>query len=408
MTRPYHNYRILITPLIRAGVYGTTVDVTQDIDMTDFIKRNGLQSVNREIDNGDYDFGIFVFGDVTLNTINHSRKFNDHRDAYSIFPYSRDLAKVEVRLYDETGAYTVRFRGLIDEESTRDDIHRDAVRVKVLSLNSIFKKTEIAGGSVASGDSFSQAIAKILNVPDITNILGFDAGNINLRIDGTVDNGEFFSSISVDTAINDLLLASNSILIIDGNDDIIVKPRTESATVFELYGRGDIYGREDIISIREGNDGRQRAFSSILINDIEVKSDAWIEEYGYRQKSITLGFLEDTDNIKAIGASILEDFKVPKREITVSCLTTSVSNIQLLDAVKINYDYRVSPHSGNEVPLIGQAQTTTAVIAKTHGSHRILPNIKWKVIEIQEKPDSLTTTLKLRQAGTKTSDGYFT
>lgn len=407
MTLEYYNYRIYITPLIRAGVYGDTVDVTQDIDITDFVKRNGLQSVNREIDNGDYDFGIFVFGDVTINAINFSRRFNDHRDACSIFPYSRDLAKVEVRLYDDDGAYTVRFRGLVDEESTRDNIANDTVRIKVLSLDSIFKKVEISGGSVATGDTFNQAIRKILNVPEITNILGFDANDVNVRIDGVVDDGDYFSSISVDTAINDLLLASNSILIINENDEIIVKPRTESGVVYELFGRGDIYNREDILSISEGNDGRQRAFSSIVLNDIEVKSDAWIEEYGYKQKSINLGFLTDSDNINLIAQGILDDFEVPKREITISCLTRKVANIQLLDAVKIHYDYRVQPYDGDELALTGQAITGQAKLARTFGSHRILPNIKWKVIEIQEKPSSLTTVLKLRQAGNKTNDGYF-
>ena len=96
MARPFDNYRIFMTPLVRRGVYGSTIDVTQDIDITEFIRQTGLRSISREIDNGDYDFGIFTFGDISLSCINFSRKFNDQNDEESIFYFTRNLCKVEL------------------------------------------------------------------------------------------------------------------------------------------------------------------------------------------------------------------------------------------------------------------------------------------------------------------------
>jgi len=323
LSLPYPNYQIFFTPLVRPNVYGDTLNVTKDIDMTDFIRSGGLQSISQQVDDGDYDIGIFTFGDITLNGINIGRKFNDGRDALSVFPYTRDLCKVEVRLYDDEGGYTVRFRGLVDEQATREDIENDRI------------------------------------------------------------------------------------LIIDKNDNIIVKSRVEDRRVFVLHGRGDYYGRENIISITESNDGRQRAFSAISVNDIEVANDDWIDEYGYRQKSISLDFIDNNDTIKAVAGNILDNFKVPKPELKVKALAKDLKDIELLDTVKLYYDYRVAPYVGDTLPLAGQVLAGQFTAARSFGSRRILPSQKWKVIEIEERASQSEITLKLRLSGNTTADGYF-
>jgi len=407
LSLPYPNYQIFFTPLVRPNVYGDTLNVTKDIDMTDFIRSGGLQSISQQVDDGDYDIGIFTFGDITLNGINIGRKFNDGRDALSVFPYTRDLCKVEVRLYDDEGGYTVRFRGLVDEQATREDIENDRIRLKVLSMDSVLGRVEVTGGAVSTNDSFSLAIKKVLNVPEITNILNYDESNIDVDFDAAVDNGDFFTAITVKAALDDLLLASNSILIIDKNDNIIVKSRVEDRRVFVLHGRGDYYGRENIISITESNDGRQRAFSAISVNDIEVANDDWIDEYGYRQKSISLDFIDNNDTIKAVAGNILDNFKVPKPELKVKALAKDLKDIELLDTVKLYYDYRVAPYVGDTLPLAGQVLAGQFTAARSFGSRRILPSQKWKVIEIEERASQSEITLKLRLSGNTTADGYF-
>lgn len=408
MTRPYYNYRLFFTPLLRPGVYGSTIDVTKDIDITEFINRGGLQSIKRKIDNNDYDFGVFTFGNISLTAINADRKFNDENDAVSIFPYSRDLCKVELRLYDDTGAYTTRFRGLIDEQGTRQDLKSSTIRFSVLSMDSVLRKTEVIGGTVGGGELFSTAIKKILNVPEITNILNYNPANITVDLDLPIDNGDYFTSITAKDAIDDILIAANSILYIDVNENIIVTPRRASANIYDLYGRGDLYGRENILDIDTVSNGNQRAFSSILLNDREQKNEAWIAKYGYRQKDISLDFISNPDTIDAVALNLLNEFKVPKRELRIETLTKEVADIELLDVVRVHYDFGKVPHDdGTPLAITGTAVTGTAVTAYTVGTQRILPNEKWRVIEITEKPDNLISELKLRQDGRETYDGYF-
>jgi hypothetical protein len=404
---PFNNYKIFFTPLISEIVYGTTVDVTADIDLTDFVK--SLGTIKREIDNGDYDIGIFTFGDITLNAINFSRKFNDERDALSIFPFRRDRCRVEIIFYDDEGNSSTRFVGLINDDATRIDIDKDLVRLKVLSLDSIFRQVSVPAGAIVAGDLFSTAIKKILNIPEITSTMIYSPANISVSLDLQIDEGEVFSAVPAKEALDLLLLASNSILFVDNTDTIRVKPRVQSTNIFYLYGPSDAFGRENILSIKNYNNGIQRAFNSIAVNENTVfTNSAWVEQYGFRQKSISLDFITTTSKEQAIAENIAEEFKVPKPEVEVTVKASDFQNIDLLDLVSIDLGYRNTPHPDDEgLPMYGRAQYGTEHYAISSGSFKIYPKEKWKVTGIEENPAKNIMLLRLRQAGSSTADGFF-
>ena len=405
---PFLSHRIFFTPLVSENVYGTSVDVTQDIDVSDFIKSVG--TIRREIDNGDNDFGIFTFGNIELTAINFTGKFNDQNDnGRSIFPYLRDRTKVEIEFRNKSDTASTRFKGIINDDVTRHNLRSDAVKFTVLSLDSILRQVKVQPGSVVTGDLFSLAIKKILNVPEITSTLTYSASNITVDLDLTIDEGETFSNSIAKDSLDELLLASNSILYIDETDTVYVKPRTESATLYNLYGRGDQYGRNSILEITDYNNGLHRAFNSIKVNSNTVRTaDEWVESYGFRQKSITFDFISDRDKEQEIGDRLLREFQVPKLELQVVVRTEDVLGIELLDSVSVNYPKMLFPDPAYEkLPMFGVAEYGTARYAIEKGSFGINPNISWKVIGIDENPGKFTTTLKLRQAGVTMVGGYF-
>ena len=406
-TYPFINYRVLITPLVSEGVYGTAIDVTQDIDMTDLIK--SFSNVRQEIDNGDYDIGIFTFGNLTMNAINFKKKFSNEHEALSIFPFTRDRAKVLIQYRDKDANEITRFKGLINEDATRMDIKRDIVRFKVLSQDSIFRQVNVPSGAIVVGDLFSTAIKKILNVPAITDVLSFSAANINVNLDIAIDDGEVFSDTVVKNSLDQLLLASNSILFIDSNDNIIVKERSENVPLFALFGNGDPHGRENILSIKNFNNGLHRVFNSIKVGDIEVTTDtAWVSENGFRQKTFSFDFITTGSKEKQIADRISNHFRVPKMEFDLVVKTEAVKQIRLLDLVRVAFDYQATPDMEDDrLPMYGVAKYDEVNYANTSGSFRITQNISWKVYGISENAKNFTTTLKLRQTGTETHDGYF-
>ena len=109
MTQSRLQYKVLLTPLIAKNTYGETLDITADIDISEFLSEKGIGKIKSQVDNGDYDFGIFSFTDITLNVINYSGKFNDESSSYSIFSFRRDLAKIKVQ-------FTVWFEKSIDKK----------------------------------------------------------------------------------------------------------------------------------------------------------------------------------------------------------------------------------------------------------------------------------------------------
>jgi len=404
---PFKNYRVLITPLVSEGVYGTTLDITQDIDMTDLIK--SFSNVRQEIDNGDYDIGIFTFGSVTMSAINYRKKFNNEHEDLSIFPFTRDKAIVEIQYRDSDANELTRFRGLINEDATRMDTEKDLVRFKVLSMDSIFRQVNVPAGAIVVGDLFSAAIKKILNVPAITDVLNFSASDVNVNLDIAIDDGEVFSNAVVKSSLDDLLKASNSILFIDTSDNIIVTDRSENVPLFALFGGGDAHGRENILSIKKFNDGTQRTFNSVKVGETEVSSDnAWIQRDGFRQKTFSFDFITTASKEKQIADRILNHFRVPKMECEIVVKTEAVKQIRLLDLVRVAFDYKKTPDVDDDrLPMYGVAMYGDEHYVNTSGSFRIGQNISWKVYSISENVSNFTTTLKLRQTGTESHDGYY-
>ena len=403
------NYQALITPLIERGVYGDIIDVTKDVDITDFIKAGGITQIKRQIDNDDYDYGVFNYGSITIKMINLAGKFNDSSDWRSVFIYSRDKAKFELSFFETDGSSAISFRGLINEEATRQDFKKNEVQFKILSRDSVIRNTKVSGGAVATGALFSTAIKTIINVPDITNILTYNPANINVAYDDTVDNGSWFDDKTTKDALDALLVVSNSTMIIDNNDNMIVRDRIENTQqIFKLYGAADIYGRNNIINIKEYNTGMHRMFNSVVFSNIAVDNPSLITRHGARQKSVSYDFITLDSKKRNIANRLLSEFQVPKRELKVIVKTSLAKNMDLYDLIAIDYPMRYLPAKGSDdLPLYGVHRYGAAKYPRAYGEVRIHPELAWKCIGIKENPKDFTTELHLRERGTTISDSMF-
>ncbi len=404
---PIRQYQVLITPLVDKDTYGTEIDVTKDIDLSDYIKEGGIGTIKQDVDNGDYDIGVFTYGSITIRALNLDGRFNDEMDWRSIFKYSRDKAKVLVNFLDPQGNILISFNGLINEDGTRQDFLKDEVKFKVLSQDSVIRKTKVSGGTITNGTSFSTAIKSIINVPDITSVLAYDPTKINVGLDLTVDNGSWFDNKTTKEALDALMVASSSVMVIEDSTMIVRTREENSGSVFKFYGHGDLFGRENILNIKNLNTGVQRMFNSIVVNDREVSDQTYIETYSLRQKKIDLGFITENSKMETIGNNVLEEFKVPKLELEIETTTEIAKGLNLFDLVSIDYPYRVRPANEDTLPTYGVSRYGAAVYPFIQGNMKIRPALAFKVIGFQEKPKNYKTVVKLRQCGTTISDGLF-
>jgi len=393
-----------------------------EIDVTDRITSAGVGSIRQSIDASDYNIGVFVFSDLEIDGYNFNGYFNEN-DTRSIFPSIRDRCKVRVvfqknvltrdqegTVLEDTETENITYRGIINDEATRLDIVTGKIRFKVLSRDSVLRTTQVSGGVVNSGDLASEAMYQILNVPRITSVLGVSPLNIDPDYDFTIDVGSVFNNQSVKESLDKLLLASNSCMLIEDDGTVLIRSRDEdgASDPVALYGQYDEMKRENIIDITAYNTGKHRNYTSIVVNGIEAKNEAFVASFGLRQKSFTFDFITDNATELTIADRLMNEFKVPKIEMNVKVATDLTNGLRLLDRVTVNYPLRVEPAPGSFLPVVDitKIDDSDQPLPLQFGSIEILPRVGFKIIEIEHSPEKFTSILKLRQYGTELDDGY--
>jgi len=402
--------QVFITPLVSEGVYG------DEIEVSDYVKLDGLSKVKNSIDSTDYSIGIFRFDDVTLKCQNGQGTFNEN-DSRSIFTYVRDRAKVKIqalKIDSETfvSEEKIQFEGLINDEMTRLNITNDEITLKVYSKDSVFRTTRVPAGIIPAGSTAKTALISILSQPAIGVVLNLDPADINPELDFIIDTPEALDNLEVKEALDLILIASSSVLILE-DDDIIVRSRNrDTGTPLELRGRGEISNNANLISLKNYNNGKQRQFNSIYLNDgaAVIEDTNSILESGVRQIKFDFPMIADSGTLQDVGQSIADEFRYPKIEVMAEVPAVVAEDVKLLDLVSVDAPFLKKPAEGDFLPVYGVATYGDAVTPYplTFGSIEITSNIKFKVISIEKDLKNFRTALKLRQFGKNLNDGVFT
>lgn len=394
-------YKIYFTPKLTATTYGTELEVSAKIIDA------GISSMKRSIDAADYDIGVFYYGDLTLKAINKNGYLSQIQDHRSIFTYSRDLTKVRIEYNDVNGAVDV-FNGLINEEGTRENFETEELTFRVLSFDSVIRTARVPAGTINDGTDAQTALGQILNKTDITTVLTFDATKINPDSNITIDVGGKFDNISTRDALAKLLIATNSVFIIDSDNKMEIKSRgVTTGASLELFGPYSQRGRQNILKISKYNDGKQRLFTVVKVGEQASIETNYVTDYGYRQKDVSLDFITTEATQLIIAQKLSNEFKFPKIELEIEVETSLVRNSKLLDQVLIDYPLRLKPYV-KFFPVVGTAIIDDAItqLPFEFGSSSIERNIGFKIIEIKENAKKFTSILKLRQIGNDIGDGF--
>lgn len=390
MTISYH--QVLITPLKNDNEYGIEVDVT------DFLAAGGIGNVVQSIDAGNYDIGLYTYADLTLTLINYDGRFNNNTHAESMFYHTRDRAKVTVKFYDNAGAASIVFKGIINDEATTQNFTNETVQIRVLSRDSILRKTIVVGGLITDGMLFSNAIKALLNRSSITSVITYDASLISVALDYTVDVASVFSDKDTREVLDQLLSASGSVFRINSNDKMVVSPRTiTDKDALALYGGGDPLQQDNILSIKSFNDGLQRTFNTFTVNGRTASDADYIIRYGSNIKEFTFDSITSTVTATAIATYLLGQFKAPKNELEVVVPVDVAKNAEILDPVTISFPKKFIGYKGTRVPIAGVAIAGADYTPYASGGIVINNNKVWKITAITQDTKNFQTILRLRE-----------
>lgn len=390
-------FKVYITPLYKDDAYADTIDVS------DYTRLNGVSNIIEQVEQGDFDIGVFTNDGVKISMINFTEKFSDSNSPTSIFPHKRDLAKVDIYFYNN-GIETGQFKGFIDDTFTKEDYDNATIDFTIIAKSGLFDKINVIGGSVGENATITEALTSLLDRPSITNYLTYDIANINPILEVRLDNGSKFDNLSYRKALNDLMLISGSILYIE-NDVIKVRSRAENDNEpYRFYNAGDDAGRTNIIRLAQYNTGVQRAFNSIKIDTTLANSQALIDEYGLRQKTIAIeNYITDSTKREIIANYYLTQFKIPKQEFQIQAKSSVAKDIKLFDKIAVSYKPIFKP-TDDTLPIYDVAQYGVAKYPKVLNNLTITDKIGFKVIAKQVDINSQVTTLKLREIGFKAGD----
>ena len=193
-------------------MYGT------EIDVSDLVSLGGGSEIKQFADSEDFNVGVFAFADVDITVDNVDGQFNTPEDYRSIFAFKRGDTKVRIVLRetvttrdttglvtDSTISDTTLFKGIINEDGTREDFEREAISFKVLSIESVLNLEKIEPDFIVDGTDAKSALFAILDTDRIRSLLTLNIDNFTFKVTYVIDTGSDFDNISVFQAAQDIL-----------------------------------------------------------------------------------------------------------------------------------------------------------------------------------------------------------
>lgn len=385
-------WRVYIKPFDDDGVYTDWIDVTKDVIFS------SMGSINSDLDNTEYNIGVYRFSSFKISLRNDHGRYSDVGEEQSIFRYKRSdsLVKITWEL-EESGpmcgvavvdfSYLSEektiFTGFLNDDSLSMDLSKQEISFQCMGRESIFTSVVVPFGTISNGDLYSDILYNILNQSGITAHLTVDSGNISCGTDQTIDSIASLQNKTVQEGLNKLLLASNSVLNVK-NDTVYVSPRTAGVSVaFTFYGQGSAAGPENIQDLKAIKNGLGQTFNYITWKDTTLLAqDATsVAKYGVRKKELDFEFTTDNTKRQAILDNIRDEFKDPKQNFDIyTPLTYDSLEVNLLDKISIDYPRVYLQANGQPLPICGVAICGEAVTPRALWSFAVAETTYYKVI----------------------------
>ncbi|MCK4500314.1 hypothetical protein KAU11_07440, partial [Candidatus Babeliales bacterium] len=207
-------FRYYFTPFETADVYGDEVEVT------DFVKADSINRLRQQVDNSEFDVGIFKFSDSDITLNNQKGHFSLPSEPNTIFNHTRTNSKVRItwEIEDyivecgiaECGARKLSdpvtvFEGILNDDASRSQVDSQHISFKILGREAIFDLVDAPTASFNIGDTFKEVIEACLAQTIITDLFNVDTLNINLPVNLTLDAVDQWDDATVKEVFDDLL-----------------------------------------------------------------------------------------------------------------------------------------------------------------------------------------------------------
>ena len=404
-----HRWRVYLKLFDDNGDYQSDwLEITDDVDM------DSIGSISKDLDNTEYDVGVYRASNFKMKLRNTAGRFSDIGSPNTIFSYKRSntLVKVTWEHTDETAICGIAladecwtseeitvFTGLLNDEASEIELASQSISFTVLGRESIFQKCVVPYSSISAGQSLNTVLYTILNQSDITAVMTIDSGNISVGLNQTLDVVTNLENKTVQEALSELLLMGNAVMYLDG-DSLIISARTATASVIKtFYGQGSSQGSENIQDVKKLKSGIARTFNFWTWQDTALYSEDASSRALYltRKKEIGSDSFTDTSKRTSILNSLRDEFGLPKQEMDLyTPLNYETMDLELLDRIAIDYPV-VYAEQLNELPVCGSAVLGAAVLPNVIYDFSITTETNFKILGKSIDVKSGIVKLKIRQ-----------
>ena len=389
-----------------ATVKITPIGTNKTFDATDYLAGNSaISKIVNSIDNSDFVVGVFSYAFTDIKLVNRDGLFSAN-DPNTIFNNGRDNSRVEISLLDqESNKASIIFKGNISDNATKEDVLNEVITFTVLSSDSIFKRFNVPFGILKSGISFKDAIVSLLDRNVIRNFLTIDSANIFLDYNGVVENGEALSGLSMQNAINAILVAANSIMYVDQKNVVHVTTRTRIGKIKKrFYGPFDVLGRSpQVLKIKDLNNGLHRTINKVTINKEFYLDSTYVGLYSLREKKLDFDFISSVQQLARIANNLIIKYREPRMEMTIEVKTVDALNLNLTDIVTVDWPKKAVTDSSIE-SRYGRAKYGQGRYAGESGGFYLRGDIGFIIYQKTDILSNFRTELKLREFGHQLGD----
>lgn len=394
---------VFITPVDNSGNYSLP-----EVNATQWLAREGaISKINNTVDNSDFVVGVFSFSYTKIRLQNRDGLFSE-AGGISIFPYQRDESRVRIQLRDIDTQETFQlFSGLISDDATKEDDLNELISFTIISSDAVLSRHNVPVGIVPNQIRYKQALLLLLDRTPINNILNIDESRIDLDYNGIIENGESFTDKSVSEAVNEILVAANSILYVDENDNLHIAVRTSPRTIqAQYYGPFDEIRRDPkILAVRKINNGYHRMINQVKIDRQFFNDPTYIDAFGLKSKTLELDFLLTAGEKAKVANNLIKRYRYPKREMTIVVPIRHAYSLLPTSLVAVEYEKKLSrPGGDGEFSRYDIAEYDVGEYPGEHGSLYVSPSLGWIVYGIQHDVTNFITEIKLREYGTESGD----
>ena len=384
----------------RDGVSDTYIDVTEYLAGS-----NAVSKIKQTVDNSDFVVGVFSYTYCRVRFKNQDDLF---AEGQGIFPFYRDGSQIEIGI-DDSGANFHVFTGIISDDATKGNDLNEIIEFTLISLDGVLARHSVPAGPLTNGASYKSTILRLLDRSPINRLLIIKDENIELDYDGTVGNVEALYSLKVSEAINSILLAANSILFVNKNNEVIISSRTSRKLIKRVfYGPfNEVLREPQILAVGNYNNGYHRMVNQIKIGNSFWSDQNYIDAFGLKVKEIDRDISSGGADQARLALNIIDKYRYPKQEINITIPTINAYDLFPIDLVSVDYDRNTVVSQEGDASRYQINNYGGAAYAGVVGNIYLNPAMGFIIYGIEHDLSNFVTEIKLREFGFNSGDSVF-